>query len=168
MPEKQTTSQVTRLKRTAKLLVRGSGIRHSQALDQLAQELGYKNWSVLSKHAIPDSSLIETAALSDQPSAALKVNIMGNIGKEERRVLDAFELRTDAWRFGDFDNALEQSMGSRYGNYQTAKMAIIKADSVGAWPRTVEQWVRSNYAAFKSLPSEMSHIGQRLGVFVSA
>ncbi|MEC4338606.1 glyoxalase superfamily protein [Stenotrophomonas pavanii] len=168
VPERQTASQVNHLKRKAKSLARGLGITHSQALDLLAQEIGYKNWSLLSKHAMLESQFIEPAVVGDLPGTVGGLNIMVTISKKEREVLDLFEQRTDSWRFGDFDSALEKAMGSLYGNYQTAKMAIIKADSIGAWPRTVEQWVRSNYSAFKSLPSEMNHIGQRLDLFRGA
>lgn len=40
-------SLINRLKREAKKICRPDGISHSQALDQLAQKEGYKNWSLL-------------------------------------------------------------------------------------------------------------------------
>lgn len=76
-------------------------------------------------------------------------------------VLDEFEIRTDAWTFGQFEKRLEEVMGARYGNYQTGKMTIIEADRIGRWPRAVEGWVRSNFKAFGNLPSEMSSLGQK-------
>lgn len=86
---------------------------------------------------------------------------MSKISQLKTRVLDAFEARTDDWTFGHFDRELEQSMGSQYGNYQTAKMTIIEADSVGRWPKTVERWIRTNFKAFGNLPIEMNSIGAK-------
>jgi hypothetical protein len=157
VPEPQTASQVERLKRAAKKLARQQGIPHSSALDRLAHGLGYRNWSLLQKHALPNPLLMHRA--TDNP--VTEDTYMSNISQQKTRVLDAFEARTDDWTFGDFERELEQSMGSRYGNYQTAKMAIIEADRAGHWPKTVERWIRTNFKAFGNLPIEMNSIGTK-------
>ena len=89
---------------------------------------------------------------------------MGKISQTKINVLDQFEARTDEWKFGDFESALEQAMGKNYGNYQTAKMTILEADKDGRWPRTVEQYVRSNFKAFGNLPIELNQCGRRLNL----
>lgn len=89
---------------------------------------------------------------------------MGKISQTKVSVLDEFEARTDEWKFGEFESALEKAMGKRYGNYQTAKMTILEADKDGRWPQTVEQYVRSNFKAFGNLPAELNVIGSRLNL----
>ena len=86
---------------------------------------------------------------------------MSNMSQQKIRVLDAFEARTDDWTYGDFERALEESMGARYRNYQDGKMTIIEANREGHWPKTVERWIRSNHKAFGNLPSEMNPIGAK-------
>lgn len=86
---------------------------------------------------------------------------MSKISRKKTNVLDEFEARADEWTFGEFEAALENSMGRNYGNYQTAKLTIIEADRDGRWPRTVERYIRSNFKAFGSLPVEMHAIGRR-------
>lgn len=157
MPDPLTTSQVDNLKRAAKKLARQEGIPHSRALDRLANQRGYKNWSLLQKHAVPNSPPLHRA--SDNP--VLEYDNMSDLTQTQVRVLDAFEARTDNWTFGDFDNALEEAMGASYGNYQTAKFVIIVADRLGRWPKTVEHWIRSNFKAFGNLPAEMNPIGAK-------
>jgi Glyoxalase superfamily protein len=44
-----TSNEIERLKREAKKLRKQEGTTHSQALDKLAQQKGYKNWSLLMK-----------------------------------------------------------------------------------------------------------------------
>jgi hypothetical protein len=162
VPESHTTSQVEFLKRAAKKLARTEGILHSQALDRLAKERGYKNWSLLQKHAVPNPSEIHDQRQPvEEPATKHRIRAMSKISQQERNVLDEYELRNDDWTFGNFDNSLEQSMGASYGNYQTAKLTIIHADQEGTWPKTVERWIRSNYKAFGNLPVEMISIGQR-------
>lgn len=157
MPDPLTTSQVELLKRAAKKLARQEGIIHSSALDRLANERGYKNWSLLRKHAVPDPTNLHRT--TDDP--VLEHTHMSDISQQKARVLDAFEQRSDNWTFGDFENALEQSMGASYGNFQTGKLTIIQADQIGRWPMTVERWIRTNYRAFGNLPIEMIPIGER-------
>jgi hypothetical protein len=89
---------------------------------------------------------------------------MSKISQTKAKVLDQFEARTDEWNFHEFEKVLEQAMGKSYGNYQTSKIAILEAERDGRWPKTVEQYVRSNYKAFGNLPVELNPIGIRLNL----
>lgn len=87
---------------------------------------------------------------------------MSKISKTKIEVLNQFESRTDEWTYGAFEKALEQAMGARYVNYQSAKMAIVEADSEGRWPNAVKRYVLSNYRAFGNSPVELIPIATRL------
>lgn len=50
MPNSFSNGRIERLKREAKLLCRNSHITHSEALDNIAKNHGYGNWSLLMKH----------------------------------------------------------------------------------------------------------------------
>jgi len=87
---------------------------------------------------------------------------MGKLSQAKINVLNQFETRIDDWNFGDFEKALEQSMGERYGNYQNAKLTISEADKIGNWPKTVKRYVLTNYSSFGNSPSELVNICSRL------
>ncbi|WP_108227306.1 MULTISPECIES: hypothetical protein [unclassified Pseudomonas] len=87
---------------------------------------------------------------------------MSKLSQTKIKVLNQFEIRTDDWRTGDFENALSQAMGPNYGNYQTAKSTIVEADKEGKWPNTVKKYVLSNYRAFGNAPMEFQDIVNRL------
>lgn len=87
---------------------------------------------------------------------------MSKLSTTKVQVLDQFEARTDEWSFGAFEKALEQTMGARYGNYQTAKSTIAEADHDGRWPNTVKRYVLSNYRAFGNSPAELLNISTRI------
>ncbi len=74
---------------------------------------------------------------------------MSKISEAKKRVLDQFEQRQDEWTFGDFDNALQKSMGSRYKNYKDSVSTIHLANRQGKWPKTVERYNRSVAESFK-------------------
>lgn len=46
-----TASAVERMKRDAKKLRKAEGIAHHEALDRIAAERGFRNWSLLAKAA---------------------------------------------------------------------------------------------------------------------
>lgn len=52
--QKITNQKVEALRRLAKKLSREKSIPHSHALDRLAQDYGFKNWSMLQKNGIQD------------------------------------------------------------------------------------------------------------------
>jgi hypothetical protein len=87
---------------------------------------------------------------------------MSKLSQTKMKVLDEFEVRTDEWSFGIFERSLEKAMGSRYGNYQTAKTTIAEADREGRWPITVKRYVLSNYRTFGTSPGELSDICRRI------
>ncbi|MBS0598828.1 MAG: hypothetical protein JSR92_16255 [Proteobacteria bacterium] len=51
-------SQIERLKYAAKTLARTKGLGHSEALDCIAVENGYTNWSILMKHRLPSEHAV--------------------------------------------------------------------------------------------------------------
>lgn len=65
MPVTFTFFQIEKFKLHAKSISRSNGISHSAALDQLANEKGFSNWSLLMKHAFPPS---ENQTASQHPS----------------------------------------------------------------------------------------------------
>lgn len=75
--------------------------------------------------------------------------IVPKISLAKTRVLDRFESRDDQWTHGDFDQALQKEMGSRYKYYKDTISAVEQAKRVGAWPKTVEQFERSHSASFR-------------------
>jgi hypothetical protein len=87
---------------------------------------------------------------------------MSKLSQTKSKVLDKFEAMTDEWTFGAFEKALEEAMGARYGNYQTAKLTIMEADRDGRWPNTVMRYVLSNYRVYGNSPVELVSIASRL------
>ncbi|BCQ23778.1 hypothetical protein NK8_19210 [Caballeronia sp. NK8] len=80
---------------------------------------------------------------------------MVKLSKIKACVLDEFELRSDEWTFVTFEKALEEAMGFRYGNYQTAKSTISVAHDLGRWPKTVKRYVLTNRKSFGTTPGEL-------------
>ena len=81
------------------------------------------------------------------------------ISQAKKTVLDAFEARTDDWKYVDFEKAIVDAIGK--GNYQDGKLAILLADQDGRWPKTVERYIRTNYASFGNVPVELIKIASR-------
>lgn len=54
MPISFSSVQIERFKREAKKLSRSDGLCHSHALDRIAEQQGFKNWSLLMKHSSSD------------------------------------------------------------------------------------------------------------------
>lgn len=91
-----TATQIEKLKRAAKELVRTSAITHSEALDRLAIENGFKNWSLLAKHgnrstAVPAGPRVPPA--STPPTAAAKPS------RSQRYYLHGDQVEGDPTRF---------------------------------------------------------------------
>lgn len=76
----------------------------------------------------------------------------------KKNVLNQFEVRSDEWTFSDFERAISAAVG---GSYQSAKLVIVAADEQGSWPKTVERYIRTNYAAFGNVPVELIRIASR-------
>lgn len=84
-----TPTQIEQLKRAAKKLCRTSTLTHAQALDRLAMENGYKNWSLLAKHngqslvvgvvsSAPASSVPASSPLTTGPSKSKRYYLHGD------------------------------------------------------------------------------------------
>lgn len=80
------------------------------------------------------------------------------ISQAKQAVLNRFEARTDEWSFGDFDRAIT---AAARGDHQTGKLTIVQADEQGSWPKTVERYIRTNYAALGNLPGELVGIASQ-------
>lgn len=61
-----TTARIEQLKREAKKLVRATSLTHAKALDRLAGQNGFMNWSLLAKHA--GRSVAAAASVPSVPS----------------------------------------------------------------------------------------------------
>lgn len=74
--QKFTIHQVEVLRRAAKKISRAEGVSHGHALDKLAQENGFKNWSLLQKNGVSDPSLPQAFIFrrtDDEVSQSLRV-----------------------------------------------------------------------------------------------
>lgn len=70
MPVTFTSAQIEQFKLRAKYVSRSSNTPHSEALDQIARENGFSNWSLLMKHAFPTDE-IQRSPKSTEESAPL-------------------------------------------------------------------------------------------------
>jgi hypothetical protein len=84
-----TPSQLDQLRRDAKRLVRKGALSHSQALDRIAAERGYKNWSLLAKHSSAPAESLAT----QKPRAAAAED------KRQRFYLHGDQLEGDPQRY---------------------------------------------------------------------
>lgn len=63
--------EISTLKKQAKVLKKSLGISHAQALDRVANDNGYTNWSLLQKHSVDDVSVSRVARVfSEEVKAA--------------------------------------------------------------------------------------------------
>lgn len=65
-------AQVEQLRRNAKRLGRTLSIPHSEALDRVAAQQGFSNWSLLSKHSSTGSAPSATQPPAPTPTAAIR------------------------------------------------------------------------------------------------
>jgi len=79
-----TTAQLERFRREAKKLGRQQSITHSEALDRIAAEQGYKNWSLLAKHS-------ESPAATTVPPSPTRASTVPDDVSLERYGIDALD-----------------------------------------------------------------------------
>lgn len=101
MTQPITSSQLEQFRRDAKRLAKDSDLAHSQALDQIARQHGFQNWSLLVKHSADKQ--VEPArdtARFDVPSARAVLGnsllpVRMNASKQEvlliARIVDRFQ-----------------------------------------------------------------------------
>jgi hypothetical protein len=84
MPTSYSIAQIEHFKREAKVMVRSSALSHSQALDQLALQQGWPNWSLLMKHS--QASTPPELCFSRTPEAmCLAIRVPQEIGEFRTR-----------------------------------------------------------------------------------
>lgn len=101
-------AQLQQLRRNAKRLSRALAIPHSEALDRVAAERGFKNWSLLCKHSAPAAQ--PQAVSPSLPLSASKSTVEGlPPDSRQRYYLHGDQLEDDAARYycGECDLFLE-------------------------------------------------------------
>lgn len=113
MPVTFTLAQIEHLKLRAKFVSRSNSISHSVALDQLAHENGFSNWSLLMKHAVPadeiqiPSKYLRFTRTAEEMRSALRTvpetryNFNSRVEEAERQARDIHE------EFGSALNAVD-------------------------------------------------------------
>ncbi|UCV22509.1 glyoxalase superfamily protein [Ferribacterium limneticum] len=84
MPNSFSPSRIERLKREAKQLRQNSPITHSEALDSIAKDNGYGNWSLLMRHVEAPST---TPAMREQETPIPSEFIFSRTSDEMRTAL---------------------------------------------------------------------------------
>ena len=79
---------------------------------------------------------------------------MAHLALYKLELLDEFENRPDAWTFADFERRLSQLRPTT--NYQDAKGIINAAHKEGGWPKTVKQYLLTNYKVHGNVSSEFN------------
>lgn len=94
MPSSLSAAQVEQLRRNAKRLGRTLSISHSEALNRIAEQNGFKNWSLLSKH----SAAVASAGAPPSPPPAVAVRTEPT-GSRQRYYLHGDQLEEDPSRY---------------------------------------------------------------------
>lgn len=114
MPVTFTLAQIEQFKLRAKFISRSNSISHSTALDQLAHENGFNNWSLLMKHAVLPgeirlpSKYLRFARTTEEMRSALRKVLEpryvtnSRVDEAERQVLDIYEDFGSALNAVDF------------------------------------------------------------------
>lgn len=89
------TSQIEKLKRVAKALARASSITHAEALDHLAHENGFKNWSLLAKQGNRATALAGAAA----PQGPVPSVVAPKPPRSQRYYLHGDQVEDDPTKF---------------------------------------------------------------------
>tara|TARA_B100000676_G_C17918771_1_gene754265 strand:- start:105 stop:404 length:300 start_codon:yes stop_codon:yes gene_type:complete len=72
----------------------------------------------------------------------------------KEQLLNEFEGRSDNWSYSTFEKRLGEVRKGK--TYQDAKGIINEAHSLGRWPKTVKQYLLTNYQVFGNVSSEFS------------
>lgn len=98
-------AQLEQFRRNAKRLARQQGIPHNEALDQIAREHGFKNWSLLSKQSRKTSSTTKcddpVPPIQAPPTDAVEVNPTVGYEAEEADVEKILDGRKRHYFHGD-------------------------------------------------------------------
>lgn len=78
------------------------------------------------------------------------------IAKYKEKLLDEFEVRTDAWTYADFEKRMCELKPGRNNSYHDAKGIINEAHKQGRWPKTVKRYLCTNFDSFGNVSGELS------------
>lgn len=133
------SSQIDRFKRDAKKLVRERSIPHNEALDHIAVQQGFKNWSLLAKHS--ESAPAEKAApqvpLQHQVLHLDRYYLHGDQGEDDQALF--FCARCDAFTRADHFDDPQQHTGETHRERYLASLDRWNRrspESKAAWRRT--------------------------------
>ncbi|MEN5208103.1 YozE family protein [Stenotrophomonas terrae] len=80
------SAQISRFKRQAKKIARESSLIHAEALDRVATEQGFANWSLLSKARDPSVAHRKTISEATKASALTRYYLHGDIDEQDSSV----------------------------------------------------------------------------------
>lgn len=151
-----TAHQVESMRRDAMKRARASDMTYSKALDQIAEEHGYRNWSLLQKNGITPS---------DQPQPYLFRRTTGEVTLA-MRVVPEPRSRTEHRRPAEIARDTVQAVDSKFVSAANAvDFAVAYVESVLAQPRfklstkSVAFWEMRPWLPYAALPAEgTSHI----------
>ena len=79
---------------------------------------------------------------------------MAHLALYKLELLDEFESRRDTWTYADFEQRLSQLRPTT--TYHDAKGIINAAHKEGGWPKTVKQYLLTNYKVHGNVSSEFT------------
>lgn len=160
MPVQLTPAQIEQLKLRAKFVSRFNSVSHNVALDQLAHENGFSNWSLLMKHAVvepylklPSKYLKFTRTQQEMRDALRKIpgtryNYSSRVEEAEHQTLDICQ------EFGSARNAVD--------------FAIAYIECLLAVPRfRVDRASKAYWEVRLWLPYEVSENGENTQILVN-
>ncbi|WP_167081411.1 YozE family protein [Massilia aquatica] len=128
-PAQITSAQIEQLKRAAKKLTRTSTFTHADALDHLALENGFKNWSLLAKYSKRSTAAPPVPPVPAPPAAATKLS------RSRRRHLHGDQAEDDTTKFYCAQCDLFTEAG-HFRSQHTWDESLQRAlDSLNRWER---------------------------------
>ncbi len=135
------SSQIDRFKREAKKLVRELSIPHNEALDRIAVQQGFKNWSLLAKHSEDVPAGKTAPPVLPKPLAVHldRYYLHGDQGEDDPALF--FCARCDAFTNADHFDDPQQHSGETHGERYLASLDRWNRrspNSKAAWRRPVD------------------------------
>lgn len=135
------SSQIDRFKREAKKLARELSIPHTEALNRIAIQQGFKNWSLLAKHSEGEPAGQAAPPASPKPLAVHldRHYLHGDQGEDDPALF--FCARCDAFTDADHFNDPQQHSGETHGERYLASLDRWNRrspDSKATWRRSAD------------------------------
>jgi len=135
-------AQLECFRREAKKLSRELSITHSEALDQIAVQNGFRNWSLLSKHSSASLAVSAVVPPTPRPIGAYRYYLHGDVvepapvearvghaAPEPRRVLAGAEGETDppgpGRKLGDPDGIVGAAMDAGHAQCTSGRPSAM-------------------------------------------